>query len=139
MIYTLLGDPLKFWQLRMDCGSALTPQAPVMLALSQQQHQLAACLASMMHNLHTGIAQIHYTQPLFRLRQRLSACFITFSPQHDFTPVSSRTDAVLTLDKDYICEARTHNINSKVIVRFLIGQKKQHNETQVHAMEIRRD
>lgn len=52
--------------MRMVCGSArgpaaLTPQDPATLALSQQQRQQAACLASMMHNLHAGVAQIHYS------------------------------------------------------------------------------
>lgn len=42
-IETLSGHPLKFWQMRMGCGSAcgpaaLTPRVPGMLALSQQ-HQ----------------------------------------------------------------------------------------------------
>lgn len=43
-IQTLSGYPLKFWQMRMGYGSArgpaaLTPQAPAMLALSQQEQQ----------------------------------------------------------------------------------------------------
>lgn len=75
------------------CGpAALTPRAPATLALSQQQHQRAACLASIVHNLDTGAAQIHYTEPLFKLKQWLSPCFITFSQQHDFTLVDWGSD-----------------------------------------------
>lgn len=75
------------------CGpAALTPQAPVLLALSQQQHQQAVSLASIMRNLWT-VAQIHHTESLLEVKQRLSLCFIAFSQ--------------LILDKDGVCEQLT--------------------------------
>lgn len=110
------------------CGpAALTPRAPATLALSQQQHQRAACLASIVHNLDTGAAQIHYTEPLFKLKQWLSPCFITFSQQHDFTLVDwgSDVDAYFEQKKN-----GAHDIDSEVAVWFpYLPQAAQHTQT----------